>query len=58
VCIETYGHVCGILVLDQLQDRIGKTKLGVGVASFAGDTRVAYECVVSTENKGEGIEQE
>ncbi len=58
VCIETYGHVCGILVLDQLQDRIGKTKLGVGVASLAGDTRIAYECIVSTKNKGEGIEQE
>jgi hypothetical protein len=49
--IETHGHMGGLLVIDEFENGVGETKLGIGISSLAGDTWIADECIVGTKYK-------
>lgn len=47
-----------LLLVDQFQQGIGKTKLGIGVLSFGSDPRAADKRIIGPEYKGKSIEEE
>ena len=54
--IKTYCHMTWLLFVEQINQGIGKTKLGIGVFPFAGDTGAPDQCIIGAENECEGIQ--
>ena len=54
--IETHSHVRRFLLGNDLNKCIGKTKLGIGIAAGAGQSRVAYQRIVGPKHQGKRIE--
>jgi hypothetical protein len=55
-CIETNRHVRGFLVVQQIQQGIGKSKLCIGIFALTGGTWTSYECIISSKNERKSIE--
>ena len=56
--IETYCQVGGLLLIEQVNQCVGETKLCVGVFSFAGDARASDQCIIGTKDQRKCIEKE
>jgi hypothetical protein len=56
MCIKANGHVRWLLIVDEFDDCIGKSKLSVGVSSCTGNSRTSNKGVISPENERKRIE--
>ena len=56
--IKTNSQVGGLLLVQQVNQCVGKTKLSIGVFSFAGDAWASDQCIVGSKDQGKCIEKE
>jgi hypothetical protein len=56
--IKTHGHMGRLLIVEEINQGIGKSKLGIGVFALGSDARIANQGVISPENEGKGVQEE
>jgi hypothetical protein len=54
--VKTYCDVGWLSIIEDLFQRVDKTKHSTGIKTFAVDPRIAEESIVSPEDQGIGIE--
>ena len=47
----------GFLIVDKVNQCVGKPKLGIGIAALAGNAWAADECIICPEHQRKGIEE-
>jgi hypothetical protein len=55
--IKTNRHVRWLLVIDEFNKRIGKTKLGIGIFTFGCNPWVTDKRIIGAKNKRHGVKQ-
>jgi len=54
--IKANSHVRWLLVVDEFDNCVGKSKLSVGISSCTGNSWTSDKCVISPENERKRIE--